>query len=63
MADQVRDVVLVHGAFVDGSGWRKVHDILRKDGFRVSVSSGGLRVALVGGVAAPIAETAPESAD
>jgi pimeloyl-ACP methyl ester carboxylesterase len=30
-------VVLVHGGFVDGSGWRGVYDILRKDGFSVSV--------------------------
>jgi pimeloyl-ACP methyl ester carboxylesterase len=30
-------VVLVHGGFVDGSGWRGVYDILRKDGYAVSV--------------------------
>src|SRR3954469_20288211 len=30
-------VVLVHGGFVDGSGWRRVYDILRKDGYEVSV--------------------------
>ena len=30
-------VVLVHGGFVDGSGWRRVYDILRKDGYDVSV--------------------------
>jgi len=33
----VRNVVLVHGAFVDGSGWRPVYDRLRADGFNVSV--------------------------
>ena len=33
----VQNVVLVHGAFVDGSGWRAVADILQKDGFKVSV--------------------------
>ena len=32
-----KNVVLVHGGFVDGSGWRGVHDILRKDGYDVSV--------------------------
>ena len=32
-----RNVVLVHGGFVDGSGWEAVYRILRKDGFRVSV--------------------------
>ena len=31
------NVVLVHGGFVDGSGWRRVYDILRKDGHDVSV--------------------------
>lgn len=30
-------VVLVHGAFVDGSGWQRVYDILVADGYRVSV--------------------------
>src|SRR5438552_12918318 len=32
-----RTVVLVHGGFVDGSGWRGVYDILRKDGYDVTV--------------------------
>lgn len=31
------DVVLVHGAFADGSGWQGVYKQLRKDGFKVSV--------------------------
>jgi pimeloyl-ACP methyl ester carboxylesterase len=30
-------VVLVHGGFVDGSGWQPVHDILAGDGFEVAV--------------------------
>ena len=30
-------VVLVHGGFVDGSGWEDVYKILRKDGYRVSI--------------------------
>jgi pimeloyl-ACP methyl ester carboxylesterase len=30
-------IVLVHGGFVDGSGWEGVYRILRKDGYRVSV--------------------------
>jgi pimeloyl-ACP methyl ester carboxylesterase len=30
-------IVLVHGGFVDGSGWRGVYDILKKDGYEVSV--------------------------
>ncbi len=33
----VKNVVLVHGAFADGSGWRRVADILGKDGYAVSV--------------------------
>ena len=32
-----RTVVLVHGGFVDGSGWEGVHKILRKDGYTVSI--------------------------
>jgi len=32
-----RNVVLVHGGFVDGSGWQAVHDLLVKDGYRVAV--------------------------
>jgi pimeloyl-ACP methyl ester carboxylesterase len=31
------NIVLVHGAFVDGSGWRVVHDILRLKGYKVYV--------------------------
>jgi pimeloyl-ACP methyl ester carboxylesterase len=30
-------VVLVHGGFVDGSGWQEVHRLLKKDGYSVSV--------------------------
>src|SRR3954462_7593371 len=30
-------VVLVHGGFVDGSGWEGVYQILRKDGYNVSI--------------------------
>src|SRR6202140_5797711 len=33
----VKDIVIVHGALVDGSGWRAVHDILTKDGFHVTI--------------------------
>jgi pimeloyl-ACP methyl ester carboxylesterase len=32
-----KDIVIVHGALVDGSGWRAVYDILSKDGFHVSI--------------------------
>jgi pimeloyl-ACP methyl ester carboxylesterase len=33
----VKNIVLVHGAFVDGSGWRPVYDILTKDGYHVTL--------------------------
>jgi pimeloyl-ACP methyl ester carboxylesterase len=32
-----RNVLLVHGGFVDGSGWRGVYDLLRDDGFNVQI--------------------------
>ncbi len=37
MAQQIKNVVLVHGAFADGSGWEPVAQILMKDGYKVSV--------------------------
>ena len=36
-APAAKNVVLVHGAFVDGSGWKAVADILTKDGYTVSI--------------------------
>ena len=33
----VKNIVLVHGAWADGSGWKGVYDILVKDGFNVSI--------------------------
>src|SRR5215468_6082533 len=30
-------IVLVHGGFVDGSGWEGVYKILKKDGYRVTI--------------------------
>src|SRR5678809_688685 len=33
----VKNVVLVHGGFVDGSGWQGVHSALKKDGYTVAV--------------------------
>ena len=33
----VKSVVLVHGAFADGSGWKPVADILQRDGYSVFV--------------------------
>jgi pimeloyl-ACP methyl ester carboxylesterase len=37
MAERVNEIVLVHGGFVDGSGWMSVYNILKSDGFNVSV--------------------------
>ena len=35
--ESVKNVVLVHGGFVDGSGWQGVYDLLTKDGYHVSI--------------------------
>ncbi|RYJ12618.1 MULTISPECIES: alpha/beta fold hydrolase [Rahnella] len=37
MAAPVKNIVLVHGAFVDGSGWDPVARILNKAGYKVSI--------------------------
>ena len=34
---RVDNVVLVHGGFVDGSGWQAVYSLLKKDGYNVSI--------------------------
>jgi pimeloyl-ACP methyl ester carboxylesterase len=34
---EVKNIVLVHGAWADGSGWRGVYDNLVSDGFNVSI--------------------------
>jgi pimeloyl-ACP methyl ester carboxylesterase len=36
-AAPVKNIVLVHGAWVDGSGWKPVYDILVKAGYRVTL--------------------------
>jgi pimeloyl-ACP methyl ester carboxylesterase len=36
-AGAIKDVVLVHGGFVDGSGWEGVYDLLTKDGYKVTI--------------------------
>ena len=33
----LKAVVLVHGGFVDGSGWEDVYKILKRDGYDVSI--------------------------
>jgi pimeloyl-ACP methyl ester carboxylesterase len=37
-AEPVHNIVLVHGAWVNGNGWKPVYDILTKDGYHVSVA-------------------------
>lgn len=37
MAAPVKNIVLVHGFFADGSGWKGVADILQRDGYQVAV--------------------------
>ncbi|GIE32537.1 alpha/beta hydrolase [Actinoplanes italicus] len=34
---EIKNVVLVHGAFADGSGWRGVYDVLTSRGYRVTI--------------------------
>src|SRR6266513_2724591 len=34
---KVKEIVLVHGGFVDGSGWEEVYKILKNDGYQVSI--------------------------
>jgi len=36
-APATKNVVLVHGGFVDGSGWQGVYNILKKDGYNVTI--------------------------
>jgi pimeloyl-ACP methyl ester carboxylesterase len=37
MPAAVRNVVLVHGGFVDGSGWEGVYQVLKRDGYTVAI--------------------------
>jgi pimeloyl-ACP methyl ester carboxylesterase len=36
-ADPIKNIVLVHGAWVDASGWKPIYEILTKDGFNVTM--------------------------
>jgi len=46
-----KNVVLVHGGFVDGSGWEEVYKILKSDGYNVSIVQNPT-ISLAGDVAA-----------
>ena len=50
-ADKSTSIVLVHGAFVDGSGWQAVHAALEKDGYEVLIVQNPT-ITLAGDVAA-----------
>src|SRR5437868_8413365 len=34
---QTKNIVLVHGGFVDGSGWESVYSLMKKDGYTVAI--------------------------
>jgi len=51
MAQPITNVVLVHGGFVDGSGWESVYSILKKDGYNVAIVQNPT-ISLAGDVAA-----------
>ena len=53
-------IVLVHGGFVDGSGWEAVYNILRKDGYNVAIVQNPT-ISLAGDVAATRAVIAEQS--
>src|SRR5438067_11119690 len=37
MTQSTKNIVLVHGGFVDGSGWEGVYSLLKKDGYNVAI--------------------------
>lgn len=37
MKNAIKNVVLVHGAFADGSGWRALYEVLTKKGYNVTI--------------------------
>ncbi|MBT1705415.1 alpha/beta hydrolase [Chryseosolibacter indicus] len=40
---EINNIILVHGAFLDGSGWEDVYQILKKKGYNVTVTQHALR--------------------
>jgi pimeloyl-ACP methyl ester carboxylesterase len=51
MTQSTKNVVLVHGGFVDGSGWESVYSLLRKDGYKIAIVQNPT-ISLAGDVAA-----------
>jgi len=48
---KIKNIVLVHGGFVDGAGWKGVYDILKNDGYNVNIVQNPT-ISLAGDVAA-----------
>jgi pimeloyl-ACP methyl ester carboxylesterase len=42
-SNSIKNIVLVHGAFVDGSGWQNVYQLLTEKGYKVSITQHKLR--------------------
>ena len=51
MTQSTKNVVLVHGGFVDGSGWESVYSVLKRDGYNVAIVQNPT-ISLAGDVAA-----------
>ena len=51
MTQSTKNIVLVHGGFVDGSGWEGVYSLLKKDGYSVAIVQNPT-ISLAGDVAA-----------
>ena len=37
MTQSTKNIVLVHGGFVDGSGWESVYSLLKKDAYNLAI--------------------------
>jgi pimeloyl-ACP methyl ester carboxylesterase len=51
MTQSTKNIVLVHGGFVDGSGWESAYGLLKKDGYKVAIVQNPT-ISLAGDVAA-----------
>lgn len=51
MTQSTKNIVLVHGGFVDGSGWESVYSLLKKDDYKVAIVQNPT-ISLAGDVAA-----------
>src|SRR5258705_3085437 len=51
MTQSTKNIVLVHGGFVNGSGWESVYSLLKKDGYNVAIVQNPT-ISLAGDVAA-----------